>query len=278
MRARGSLSALLASVPLLGLLSGCSGSDPVSGPASDPVVVQLAAARAAVATSDASGASDTVTGLLSNLTPLPVFSGSQATATARSLSTTGSLQSAASTSTTLSCPASGALDNGVTFTCVDVGGTLTFSFGGSVLSSRGSVTLEGSLVANPSAQQPADGTRFDVDFVATTSGPAGAATWSGHGLVDVNGAGQVVDYSLTMTHSAPSSGGGNAVSTITVTPDVLDVLVSAGAVEVRFVLDRATLYGTVQVNGTLVANVTVIDGCMVVDYLDGSRADDRVCP
>jgi hypothetical protein len=275
MRARAPLFILVA---FLTFLAGCNGSDPVAGPAPDPDVVQLAAERAAVAGADAGSASDTLTGLVSALTPVPVSTGNPTTAAARSLSGSGSFQSAGTASTALSCPPPGELDNGVAFTCTDSAGTLTFSFQGSVASPRGTVTLSGSLAATPAEQQPADGTRLDVTFSASASGSAGSATWTGAGFVLVDGAGQVVDFRLSMTHTASSAGGATAVSTVTMSPASLDLLVSAGAVTVRFVLNRPDLSGTVEVNGTLVGNVAMSGGCIVVDYIDGSRPNDTVCP
>lgn len=258
-------------------LAGCSDSDPVSGPATDPAVIQAAAGVASVAASDAEGATETATGLMSTVTPVPAAGGTLTSSTTQNFGSPGELLSSSQAAVVLTCPPSGDLPNGVSFVCAENAGTLTFEFTGSLATPGGNLSLEGSLVARPSQDQTGSSIRYDVDLSASGSGPRGVVSWSGGGYVLIDESGAVTDYRLNLTHVASTAADASAISTVEISPDSLDLRVTSGTVTVRFALDRGSGTGTAQLNGTTVANVTFVDGCVVIDYLDSSRSDETVC-
>jgi hypothetical protein len=177
------------------------------------------------------------------------------------------------------CPPTFDLGNGISGTCtMSESGTITVTFGGTMSLTPQPMSVEGTAVATPAAEQPPAGMRYDLNVNATTSGPNGSATWNLTGFVLVGETGQIADYRLTSSHTVTPSGGASTVVTAVVSPGAVEMVLTGprGGV-VRFLFNRTAWSGTVSVNGLSVAMVTIADGCASIDYLNPTLADRTIC-
>jgi hypothetical protein len=178
-----------------------------------------------------------------------------------------------------SCPESFDLGNGITGTCsVSETGVITFTFGGTVELDGAPVTFEGTLVATPAPVQPPVGTRYSLDFDATASGPRGDLTLTGSGTITLDGSGQILEFDFDLTIRLNPAGGSTVTVAVVISDSALELTITGphGNV-VKCRLDPGTLSGTILVNGSPVAQVTIVDGCAEVDYLDASLDDATFC-
>jgi hypothetical protein len=179
-----------------------------------------------------------------------------------------------------SCPSSFELPSGLNGSCTPLeGGGVSFVFGGTVQGPYGSVAVDGTLIATPTANQPATGSQWSVDFDATAQGPLGSATWSATGTFTLDDNDDVVNYSVVFTHTRTPEGGAPAIVNVTITPTQYTLIVSgSGGHVVRFDLDRENMTGTVLVDGFLVANITFGEGCAFVNFVNPALEDLTICP
>ncbi len=107
----------------------------------------------------------------------------------------------------------------------------------------------------------------------------GTATWSSLGTVIRDAVGDVIDFTFNQTHTVTPFGGQTSTVTTVVTPSQIEIIV-AGPLggTIRFVLDRESLAGAAFVNGTQVAAISFIDGCMSIDYVSSLLTDVVICP
>jgi hypothetical protein len=171
------------------------------------------------------------------------------------------------------------LGNGITGICVtDGNGLYTLDFGGSIEVEGAVTTLEGRLVVTPSVDQPATGSRYQIDFSTTAIGPHGTASWSSVGTVTLDEIGEVVDFDFTISHTV-STGAVTVAATAVVSPTSFELVVNGPlGGTVRFALDRETMTGTISLNRREVATVAIIDGCAVVNFLNDAIQDGTLCP
>ncbi len=177
------------------------------------------------------------------------------------------------------CPATFDLGNGITGTCsATTEGTGTFTFSGTLVIDGVSVAVEGTLVVTPSVDQPPSGIRYAVNFNASATSLLGVATWTATGDVTRDAGGQVTDYNLAMTHTVTPAGGTSLVVVVVVSPTRFEETVTGPRGNtIRFVLNRETMTGTIQVNGTEVAAVTLSGGCAQVDFVNPDLTDFTIC-
>ncbi len=264
MRRHGIAFGSLALVALVA--AGCSStSDPAApSPAQVQQGVQSVAPAVTVAAPESGAAGDLVGQLMGQIgsTSAPMQSGVAAAVAAPT------------------CPATFDLGNGITGTCsVSQSGTVTWTFAGTRTIDGAAVQVQGTLVATPSATQPASGTSWTVTLNATASGPRGNATWSATGTVVLDAQNQVIDYSLTMTHTVTPAGGSPIIVNVVLSPGTIDLtVVGSEGHTYRFSFNRTTMTGSVSVNGNVVANVSVLNGCVTIDYVDPSLTDKTICP
>lgn len=251
-------------VALVLALCGCDGSG-TTGPSPADVQQDVAAAALAAATAgpESEAARSSVVDLMSLIsTVAPATSGAVSPAVAPS------------------CPSNFELPSGLAGTCsVSDSGVVTFAFEGTVSTASGQVSVSGSLVASKTAQQPASGSTWSIDYSATATGPLGTATWSLTGTVTLNANDEVVDFALTMTHTMQPSGGATSTVTIVLSPTSFE-LVATGprGNTVRITLDASTMTGSVSINGREVASIAISDGCVTIDFTDPALADEVRCP
>jgi hypothetical protein len=177
------------------------------------------------------------------------------------------------------CPSTFDLGNGITGTCsASTQGTGTFTFSGTLVIDGVSVAVEGTLVATPSVDQPPSGIRYAIGFNASATSLRGVATWTATGDVTRDAGGQVTDYNLAMTHTATPAGGASVVVVVVVSPTRFEETVTGPRGNtIRFVLNRETMTGTMQVNGTEVAAVILSGGCAHVDFVNPELTDFTIC-
>lgn len=259
------LSMLVVTVLWIASIPGCGGSGDVVGlpPADVAASVQGSSPAAADAAGESNLVGTAVTGMMGLIT-----------------TTAPAVQGGAAAAVTPSCPATFDLGNGITGTCTSLdSGGVSFVFGGTVAGPYGPVTVNGTLVATPTADQPASGSRWSIDFHATAVGPRGTATWSATGTVTLDANDHVVDFQVVFTHTRTPTGGSTAVVTVTITPDQLTLVIAgAGGHTLRIDVNRQTMTGTIQLDGVVVASVTFQEGCAVVNYVDPNLQDVTVCP
>jgi len=180
----------------------------------------------------------------------------------------------------LDCPEEFDLPSGISGGCTPApGGGVTFVFGGSVLTGTGEVRVEGTLILTPTLDQPGTGAEFTFDFDAVASGPQGTATWSVLGVVVLNEATEIIDFTFNLTHTVTPTGGDSIVVNSVITPNSFELVVTGprGGV-LRFTLDRRTLSGEISLNGIPVADVEFVEGCAMVDYYNPMIEDETICP
>lgn len=247
---------------------GCSGSDGVTQPgaADTQADVQATAAVTAAAAPAGDAAGTMIAGMMGHLRPAP----------APAPATSGGVAPAFSPP---ACEPTFDLGNGITGTCsVGEGDVVTFIFGGAVTVEGAVVSVEGTLVATPTIEQPATGSRYAIDLDATASSEVGQASWSLTGTIVVADSGEILDYEWTMTHVLNVTGGPASTATVHLDLTGLEVVVTGPRGNVaRFVLDRTTMTGVITLNGFQVAVVTIADGCATVDFLNTELADVTVC-
>lgn len=259
-----SLAGVLALTMLAGL-TGCTSSSDVTQPTSPAVVqseVRAIAPAMSVAGPSSEAAGNLMASLLGQLGTAPLRSG------------------AAALPTPPTCPATFDLGNGVTGTCsVSDQGVVTFIFSGTLTIDGAAVSVNGALVATPTATQPATGSSYSLAFNAQAAGQRGTATWTATGTVTLDAAYQVVDYNLTMTHTITPNGGGTAVVTVVLRPGLFE-LTATGPLgrTLKFVLNQETMTGVIMLNGQVVAQLTITNGCANVDYVDPALTDEQFCP
>jgi hypothetical protein len=171
------------------------------------------------------------------------------------------------------------LGNGITGICVTDGtGVYTLDFGGAIEIEGAVTTLEGRLVVSPSVNQPATGSRYQIDFGATAVGPHGTASWSSVGTVTLDEVGEVVDFELTISHTV-STGAVTVTATVAISSTSFELVVTGPlGGTVRFTLDRETMTGTISLNRREVATVAIVEGCAVIDFLNDAIQDGTLCP
>ena len=249
-------------------VAGCdSANDPVQTVVSDSQATQTVQSYApslAAAAPVADTAGDLLTSLVERLggTPIPMVAPGGAVAP------------------TATCPETFDLGNGITGTCsTSESGTMTFVFGGSIVVDGASVSIEGSLVAGLSPNQPANGIKFDITYSATATGPRGTVVWSATGYVVIDDQHHVVDFRLDMNDTVTPAGGSSAMLNVIVTPGQFETTVTGPhGGTAKFVFDRSSMSGVVYVNGGTFANIEVVDGCANVDYTNPALTDVQICP
>ena len=243
-------------------LWGCSDTDDIVTPDFDPQDVQAGAEAAALAGPAAEMTQEIVMGLMQG-----------ALGAAVPMTTDDNIIPIHETSVYL--------DNGVEATCfIDDQGGVSCEFVGVVSVDGYAVEVGGSMSASLSATQPTSGAAYDVDFEARASSPAlGTAMWSMLGSVEVDEAGERVDYNFNMSHTITPVGGVATVVTVIVSPTQLE-LVATGPMggTVRFNLNRLTMTGSVYVNGYHVATIVVDGVCTAIDFTSEEYQDVNVCP
>lgn len=242
-------------------LWGCSDSDDIVNPEFDPQDVQAGAEAAALAGPAAEMTQEIIMGLmqgaLGGLAPM----------------TTENIIPTHETSVYL--------DNGVEATClIDDQGGVDCEFVGTVSIDGFEVSISGSMSAGLSASQPASGAAYEVDFDASANSAAlGSATWSSLGSVEVDEAGEPVDYSFNMSHTVTPVGGSATVVTVIVSPSQFELVVTGPmGGTVRFNMNRQSMTGTVYVNGYMVATIVVDGTCTSIDFTSEEYQDVEVCP
>ena len=242
-------------------LWGCSDSDDIVNPDFDPQDVQAGAEAAGLAGPAAEMTQEIVMGLMQGALGAAV-------------------PMVADDSVIPTHETSVYLDNGVDATClVDDQGGVDCEFGGVVSINGYEVEIGGSMSAGLSAVQPASGAAYDVDFDAMAGSPGlGNVTWSMLGSVEVDEAGEPVDYDFNMSHTVTPVGGATSVVTVVVSPSQLE-LVATGPMggTVRFNLNRQSMVGSVYVNGYHVASI-VIGTCTEIDFTSEEYQDVSICP
>lgn len=177
------------------------------------------------------------------------------------------------------CPESFELPGGISGTCTrDDAGVMTWLFAGIISVDGDDVSVEGSMNVAPSVEQPATGSGFSIEYIASAFGMRGSATWTASGTVLVGDAGDVVDYDLTMAHTVTPAGGETVVVRITVDPSMLDMSLTGplgGAVGIT--LDHETMTGTLSLNGIQVATITITDGCATIVSGIPAIPDQTIC-
>jgi hypothetical protein len=178
-----------------------------------------------------------------------------------------------------SCPPTFDLGNGITGTCsATAQGIGTFTFSGTLVIDGVSVTIEGTLVVTPSVDQPPSGIRYAINFNASATSLRGTATWAATGDVTRDAGGQVTDHNLAMTHTVTPAGGASVVVAVVISPSRFEETVTGPRGNtIRFVLNRETMTGTIRVNGTEVAAVTITGGCAHVDFVNPELTDFTIC-
>ena len=249
-------------------LAGCNNSSDVIQPltSNTQADVQAGAEAVAVAAPSIEVTARTVVSVLGQIQSAPASPSSG--------------PSSPSLRTSPSCPPVFDLGNGISGTCAVAGtGEVTLTFSGTVDHNGENISVQGSLAANKAAQQPASGTAYEIDFAAGTSGPRGDVTWGSTAGVTVDGAGAVLDFALALTGTvAPASGQDVSVSVaIDLGRLELTVIGPRGGV-LRVDLDRATLTGTVTLNGIQVAGVSIVNGCAAIDAIVPELEDRTICP
>ena len=242
-------------------LWGCSDSDDIVNPDFDPQDVQVGAEAASLAGPTAEMTQEIIMGLM------------QGALGAVAPMTTGNVIPTHETSVYL--------DNGVEATCViDAQGGVTCEFGGVVSVDGYSFEVGGSMSAGLSGSQPTSGAAYEVSFEATAECLAlGVSTWTTEGSVQVDAAGEPVDYDFEMSHRVTPVGGSQMIVTVSVSPTQLE-LVATGPMggTVRFNLNRQSMTGSVYVNGYHVATIVVDGTCTVIDFTSEEHQDVNVCP
>jgi hypothetical protein len=251
----------------VGGLTGCEGTDELTQPDPDQILTDVSAGASAVAlagpSSDASV--DLIAALMAELED-PVAPATQ--------------DKAAATLVHPNCPLEFELDAGISGTCsVSLAGVVTWIFGGTLQAEIGLVSVDGTLIATPTQDQPQAGLRYTIDYDATASSEVGSATWSAVGTVTLDAEHQVVDFTYHLTHTVTPVGGPSAVVEVLVTPTRYELIVIGpmGGV-VRFLFDRESMNGVVSVNGFEVAEVTIVEGCAHIDFINENLDPTVVCP
>jgi hypothetical protein len=242
-------------------LWGCSDSDDIVNPDFDPQDVQASAEAAALAGPAAEVTQEIVMGLMQG-----------ALGAVASMTTDGGVIPTHETSVYL--------DNGVDATCIIDGlGGLNCEFAGVVSIDGYEAEIGGTMSAGLSASQPTSGAAYEVDFDAVAGSAAlGSVDWSMLGSVEVDAAGEPVDYDFNMSHTVTPVGGSATVVTVILSPTQLE-LVATGPMggTVRFNLNRQSMAGSVYVNGYHVASI-VIGTCTEIDFTSTEHQDVSVCP
>lgn len=274
MRASVPPLALALALSALAPLAGCDDARDPTVPPADTAVVAEAAGLAAVAVSDGDGAARLVAALLSGSVSAPIGSDGAPLDREAGSSPPPDLGGSGPSILLPVCPASGGSVGGLDTVCTLDANGLRFEFRGAVETERGPATIEGTLAAFPAFPGSASVVRYDLSLAATVAAPGGTSTWSGSGLVEVDGAGAVAGLRLEVAHVL--AGGGS--SSFVATSAAVDVLVRSAGASVRFFVDRGSGSGTAAVDGATVAILSFAEGCLHLDYLDPARADERVCP
>lgn len=256
----------LAALVAAAALTGCSRSDDaVFTPGSDSQAdVQAGAELAALAGPSGDAAGDMILGMVTLLQPAPNVV----------------LEETGAPASVPSCPASFDLGNGISGSCsVSANNVATFLFGGTLTVDGDVVSVDGTLVAGPAEQQPASGSHYLIDYDASASGSRGQASWGASGDVTVDEGGGVIDFSLTLTYTVTPTGKAPRIATVLISPTQFEVVATGpfGGV-LRIVLDRSTMSGFVSLNGLTVAQITIVDGCVSVDYLVPEVPSETICP
>lgn len=242
-------------------LWGCSESDDIVNPDFDPQDVQAGAEAAALVGPTSEMTQEIIMGLMQ-----------------------GALGSLAPMTTDNIIPThetSVYLENGVEATClIDDQSGVECEFVGVVSIDGYEVSVSGSLSAGLSASQPNSGAAYDVDFDAIANSAAlGSATWSTLGSVEVDEAGEAVDYAFNMSHTVTPVGGTATVVTVIVSPSQFELVVTGPmGGTVRFNMNRVSMTGTVYVNGYMVATIVVDGTCTAIDFTSEEYTDVNICP
>jgi hypothetical protein len=227
-------------------LAGCSSSDSVTDPtgAQATTAVEVSAAKAAAAAPAADLGGDLAAGLV--------------------------LHSGAGLG---SCQANFDLGNGITGTCTESPeGTFNFAFSGTTNVGGKSATVNGTMLATSGAA----GLTIDLDATATWTG--GSATVSVNGTITPGSGGGPAVVSLTVQVTVDQTGQAPVMVSYLLTPNGMSLSASNGGLIVAVSFNRETMTGTASIGGVVVANITVQDGCAVVDFIDPLKDDRTVCP
>lgn len=227
-------------------LSGCSSSDRVTDPSGSQATaaVEVSAARAAAAAPAADVGGDLALGLL--------------------------IQSGAGAG---NCQADFDLGNGITGTCTESPeGTFNFAFSGTTNLGGRTATVNGTMVATSGA------TGLTIDLDATATWATGSATIAVNGTITPGSGGGPAAVSLTVQVTVDQAGQAPVMATYLLTPNGMSLSASNGGLIVTVSFNRETMTGTASIGGVVVANITVQDGCAVVDFLDPLQDDRTVCP
>ena len=165
------------------------------------------------------------------------------------------------------------LGNGITGTCSEAPeGTFNFTFSGTTNLNGQNATVNGTMVAIAGANS----TTIDLDATATSAG--GSATIAVTGTVAPGSGGGLGAVSLTTTITVERTGQSAVNATIVLTPTGLSLSASNGGILVGISLNRATMTGTASVGGVVIANLSIVNGCAVLDFIDTATEDRTVCP
>lgn len=265
-------------------LAGCGSSNETIAPSPQDAQagVQEAAPAAALAAPEADAATTLASALLDQLTSPSAGSAPENDAAPRagvpSLDA-GAGESAGAAVALPQCPTEFDLGNGITGTCaVAEDGTITFQFGGTVDVHGLPTTISGSMTATAVGVTPTGGTVFNISLSASATNANGSASWSVTGQATTDANGSVVDHAFNLSMTVTPAGGSSRVVVVHATPlDLSITRVGPAGHVVKFDLDRATMTGTVQVDGHLVANVTIADGCASIDYVNPALTDETIC-
>lgn len=236
------LFALTAMVALAGCGSSDSVTDPTLGQAATAVEVSAARAAAGAPVADLGG--DLAAGLV--------------------------IHSGVGLGT---CQADFDLGNGITGTCTESPeGTFNFAFSGTASFSGRSATVNGTMVATSGAA----GLAIDLDATATWA--TGSATISANGTITPGSGDGPSAVSLTAQVTVDQAGQAPVTATFLLTPTEMSFSASNGGLIVTLSFNRETMTGTASIAGVVIANISVLDGCAVLDFVDPITQDRTVCP
>ncbi|HEX6852468.1 MAG TPA: hypothetical protein VF139_13810 [Candidatus Polarisedimenticolaceae bacterium] len=171
------------------------------------------------------------------------------------------------------CEATFDLGNGITGTCSESPeGTFNFAFSGTTNVGGRSTTVDGTMVATSGAT----GVTIDLDATATWSG--GSATVAVNGTITPGSGGGLGTVALTVQVTVDQTGRSAVSGTFLLTPNGMSFSASNGGVLVGVAFNRETMTGTATVGGVVVANISVQNGCAVIDFVDPTSEDRTVCP
>lgn len=263
MRRFGLVLTAAAAVCLVISLSGCDSADEITLP-SDAILqddIQTGTDAAAQAGPAAFATGDMIFGMMDLVAPaLPATHGGLAPAVE-------------------DCSGPFELESGVSGSCSETNGVTTFTFSGTVDVDGHEVSVSGTMTATESQYDAETGNvTYAIDYSVSASGPNGSASWNAAGVVTVNAEEGVVDYDVTMTHTVTTTGGDTVTVTTTVSPtSFVMVLTGPRGGVVRFVMNIETGEGMASWNGINVAEVSFVEGCINIDYLNPEIEDQLIC-